>query len=84
MRYYLAVAELGSFSKAAAHCHVSQPALSVQVQKLEVRMGKLLLNRNHRRIVPTDAGLLLVERAKELLAQVENTKREIRNFGGHH
>ena len=84
LRYYVAVVELGSFSKAAVRCHVSQPALSVQVQKLEDRLGKLLLNRNHRRIVPTDEGLLLVERAKEILEQIENTKREIRNSGGHH
>ena len=82
LRYYLAVAELGSFSKAATRCHVSQPALSVQMQKLEVRIGKLLLNRNHRRIVPTEAGLILVRRAKEILAQVENAKCEIRNSGG--
>jgi len=84
LRYYLAVAELGSFSKAATRCHVSQPALSVQMQKLEVRIGKLLLNRNHRRIVPTEAGLILVRRAKEILAQVENAKCEIRNSGGIH
>jgi LysR family hydrogen peroxide-inducible transcriptional activator len=84
LRYYLAVTELGSFSKAATRCHVSQPALSVQMQKLEVRMGKLLLNRNHRRIVPTEAGLILVRRAKEILAQVEDTKCEIRNSGGIH
>jgi LysR family hydrogen peroxide-inducible transcriptional activator len=54
------------------------------MQKLEVRIGKLLLNRNHRRIVPTEAGLILVRRAKEILAQVENAKCEIRNSGGIH
>jgi LysR family hydrogen peroxide-inducible transcriptional activator len=80
----MAVVEQGSFSKAAARCHVSQPALSVQVQKLEARVGKLLLNRNHRRIVPTEAGLILVSRAKEILAQVEHAKREIRISEGHH
>ena len=84
LRYYLVVAELGSFSKAAARCHVSQPALSVQVQKLEARVGKLLLNRNHRRIVPTEEGQLLIKRAKEILAQIESAKSEIRNLGGGH
>jgi LysR family hydrogen peroxide-inducible transcriptional activator len=84
LRYYLAVAELGSFSKAAARCHVSQPALSVQVQKLEARVGKLLLNRNHRRIVPTEAGLILARRAKEILALVDNAKVEIRTSDRHH
>lgn len=84
MRYFMAVVEQGSFSKAAARCHVSQPALSVQVQKLEVRVGKLLLNRNHRRIVPTEAGLILVRQAEQILAQVEIAKREIRSSDGHH
>ena len=84
LRYFLAVAEHESFSKAAAHCHVSQPALSVQVQKLEARVGKLLLNRNHRRIVPTEAGLILVTQAKEIVALVDKAKRDIRNSGGDH
>ena len=82
MRYFLAVAELGSFSKAAGRCHVSQPALSVQIQKLETRLGKVLFNRNHRRIVPTNAGLVLIERAKQILAQVENAKHEVRCCDG--
>jgi len=84
LRYYLAVTELGSFSKAATRCHVSQPALTVQMQKLEARMGKLLLNRNHRRIVPTEAGMILIMRAKEILALVENAKCEIRNSDSIH
>lgn len=84
MRYFLAVAELGSFSKAAERCHVSQPALSVQIQKLEARLGKLLLNRNHRRIVPTDAGQILAKRAKQILELIESVKQEIRNSDKHH
>lgn len=74
----MAVTELGSFSRAAVHCRVSQPALSEQIKKLEARMGKMLLNRNHRRIVPTAAGVILIEGANEILAQVENTKQKIR------
>lgn len=84
LHYFVAVTELGSFSKAAARCHVSQPALSEQIQKLETRVGKLLLNRNHRRIVPTAAGLILARRAPEILAQVEKTKRELRNCDNIH
>ena len=84
MRYFVAVTELGSFSKAAAQCHVSQPALSEQIQKLEARVGKLLLNRNHRQIVPTEAGRILLVRAMEILAQVEKAKSEIRNCDNIH
>jgi LysR family hydrogen peroxide-inducible transcriptional activator len=54
------------------------------MQKLEARMGKLLLNRNHRRIVPTEAGMILIMRAKEILALVENAKCEIQNSDGIH
>ena len=79
LRYFVAIADCGSFSKAAARCHVSQPALSVQIQKLESRLGKVLLNRSHRRIVPTEAGYLLLPRARAILGQVEEAKQEVRN-----
>jgi LysR family hydrogen peroxide-inducible transcriptional activator len=80
----MAVVDQGSFSKAAARCNISQSNLSEQVQKLESRVGKPLLNRSHRLIVPTDAGLILIGRAKEILAQVENAKCEIRNSDSVH
>jgi len=82
LRYFVAVVYHESFSKAAGCCNISQSNLSEQIQKLESRVGKSLLNRSHRRIVPTDAGLILVGRAKEILAQVENAKCEIQNSGG--
>ena len=82
LRYFLAVVEHGSFSKAAARCHVSQSTLSEQVQKLENGVGKTLLNRNRRRIVPTDAGNLLVRRAKRIMAEMELAKHEIRSSDG--
>ena len=56
LRYFVAVAELLSFTKAAARCHVSQPSLSQQIQKLEVDLGVQLLDRLGRRIKLTDAG----------------------------
>jgi len=45
LRYFVAVAQLGSFSRAAEICHVSQPSLSQQIQKLERRLKRPLLNR---------------------------------------
>jgi len=84
LRYFVAVVDQESFSKAARRCNISQSNLSEQIQKLESRVGQPLLNRSHRRIVPTDAGLILVGRAKEILAQVENAKCEIQNSGGIH
>ncbi len=81
LRYFVAIVDCGSFSKAAAHCHVSQPALSIQIQKFESRLGKILLNRSHRRIVPTEAGNLLLPRARAILSQVEEAKQEVRKSG---
>jgi LysR family hydrogen peroxide-inducible transcriptional activator len=82
LRYLLTIAELGSFSKAAAYCHVSQPALSVQIQKLEVGMGSILLHRNHRQIVPTPQGLALIKWATQILADVESARREVQGLNG--
>lgn len=81
LRYFIAVVELGSFSRAAAHCHISQSALSEQIHNLEIRLGKTLLIRNHRQTVPTEIGLVLVRDAKAILAQIENTKEKIRTHG---
>src|SRR5690242_14062059 len=78
LRYFLSVVEVGSFSKAALHSFISQPALSEQIQRLEDEVGKTLLHRNPKKIVPTDAGLLLIGRAKSVLAQIEMAKREIK------
>ena len=82
LRYFLTVAELGSFSHAASRCFVSQPALSKQIQNLENEVGKLLLSRTHRKIVPTEAGKILAGRARRILAQIEIAKREIQKSDG--
>jgi LysR family hydrogen peroxide-inducible transcriptional activator len=78
----MAVVDQGSFSKAAARCNISQSNLSEQIQKLENRVGKPLLNRSHRLIVPTNAGNLLLRRATRILAQIEKAKQEIRGCDG--
>jgi len=82
LRYFVAVAKTGSFSKAAAMCYVSQPALSEQIQKLEHEVGKPLFNRNRRKIIPTTAGRLLIERANRILNEVEEAKQEVQASDG--
>jgi LysR family hydrogen peroxide-inducible transcriptional activator len=82
LRYFVAVARAGSFSRAAEHCHVSQPSLSQQVLKLERRLGRPLLNRLGRRAVLTDAGRLLLERATGILSAVEDVERRLSDGGG--
>ena len=68
---FCAVVERESFSQAAARLGVTQPAVSQQVRALEKRLGKQLLDRSGRRVVPTDAGLRLYQGAQRLLALEE-------------
>ncbi len=54
--YIVSIEELGTMARAAAHCHVSQSTLSIQLRKLEEYLGVALFERNARRLVPTEAG----------------------------
>lgn len=65
LRYFLEVAERGSFTAAARALHVSQPSLSVAVQKLEESVGAPLLHRSSKGVSLTRAGALLVEHARQ-------------------
>ncbi len=82
LRYFLAVAEELSFTRAAARLHVSQPALSKQVRLLETRLGTELFVRGHRGIELTTAGATLVPRARRIVAEWERTVAEIRAVTG--
>jgi LysR family hydrogen peroxide-inducible transcriptional activator len=82
LRYFVAVAQTGNFSRAAERCHVSQPSLSQQILKLERRLGQPLLNRLGRRAVLTDAGRLLLDRATAILAAVEDAERRLSEGDG--
>ena len=75
LRYFVAVAQAGNFSRAAERCHVSQPSLSQQIIKLEQRIGQPLFHRLGRKAVLTDAGRLLLDRAMTILASLEATDR---------
>lgn len=80
LRYFVAVARLGNFSRAAEQCHVSQPSLSQQIQKLERRLGQRLLDRLGKHAVPTEAGRALFDRAVTILAAVDDAEREVKDF----
>jgi LysR family nitrogen assimilation transcriptional regulator len=81
LRYFAAVVEAGSFSKAASHLLIAQPALSRQVQKLEAEVGTPLLMRTGRGLELTDAGVLMLERAQSLLRQSAQAMEEVRMQG---
>lgn len=77
LRYFVAVAEELSFSRAAVRLRVAQPALSAQVATLERRLGCRLLTRTTRKVELTDQGRLLLERAREILERVDETLLEL-------
>ncbi len=83
LEYFVRVAEMGGFSRAASALGVAQSALSRQIRLLEVELRQNLLQRNGRGAVPTDAGTLLLEHARGILHQVERAQDELaRQRGG--
>ena len=77
LEYFVRVAELGSFTRAAQALGVAQPALSRQVRLLEVELRQNLLDRNGRGATPTEAGQLLLEHGRGILHQVERAREEL-------
>lgn len=76
MKYFVAVAECGSFTKAAENCYISQSAISQQVQALENELGVKLIERRNRSLALTAAGEYLLKRARILLADANEICRE--------
>ena len=81
LRYFLQIAERGSFSRAAEDLMISQPALSRSIQKLEAELGQPVFERRTRSVSLTDAGTLLQARAQQVLTILEDTKAEITDDG---
>src|SRR4051812_25776162 len=82
LRYFLAVAKTGSFSRAAEECHVAQPSLSQQILKLEDEMGEKLFERLRRRTILTGAGELFRKRAERIIREVDEARREVHDLQG--
>jgi LysR family hydrogen peroxide-inducible transcriptional activator len=76
LRYVVAVARAGNFSRAAEQCHVAQPSLSQQIQKLEEELGERLFDRLKREARPTAQGEVFLRRAVRILEEVDAAKRE--------
>src|ERR1035437_8771237 len=77
LRYLVALAEERSFTRAAENEHVAQPALSQQIRRLASERGLALVERPTRRVSLTDAGELLVVRARRVLAELEAADTEL-------
>jgi LysR family hydrogen peroxide-inducible transcriptional activator len=74
LRYVCAIADAGSFSRAAEHCHVAQPSLSQQVLKLEKDLGARLFDRLGRSVRLTDAGRAFLPHARNILQQMDEAR----------
>lgn len=81
LEYFVRVAELGSFTRAALALDIAQPALSRQVRLLEVELRQSLLRRNGRGAIPTDAGQLLLAHSRGILHQVRRVHEEMAQVG---
>ncbi len=68
LEYVIAVDICRHFAKAAAQCFVTQPTLSMQIQKLEAELGVQIFDRSKQPVVPTEMGIQIVEQAKKIVA----------------
>jgi len=74
LRYFVTLAEMKHFSKAADACFVSQPTLSTQIKKLEEELGVQLVERSPRNIMLTPAGEEIATRAQQVLNDIEQIR----------
>lgn len=81
LEHFEAVSRLKSFTRAAEELHVSQPSITTSIKKFEAELGVQLLLRNNNEITLTEAGILLRERAVDILAQVNSSFIEMRDLG---
>ena len=82
LRYVEAVARHRHFTRAAEELHVAQSALSHQVRRLEDELGIELFERTSRRVVTTDAGKAVAERARRVLAEVDGVAGDVDELQG--
>ena len=79
---FIAVAETGSFTEASAQLFLTQPAVSKRVASLETELDMQLFDRIGRKVTLTEAGHALLVRARNIIQQVEDSKRAIQNLSG--
>jgi LysR family cyn operon transcriptional activator len=82
LRYLLAIADEGHFTRAAQRLHVSQPALSQQIRQLEDGLGATLLDRAGRRVRLTAAGEIVVHHARRMLNEMNEAQVALQELAG--
>lgn len=87
LRYFIAVAEELSFTRAAQRLHLSQPPLSQQIRALEQDLGVRLLERDKRNVMLTPPGRLFLDQARQILAMADEARTQVAEaaagFSGH-
>ncbi len=82
LRYFVRILEARSFTKASEKLRIAQPALGLQIRKLEDELGVQLLVRHSRGVSPTEAGLLLARHAEVLIKQLDRARQDLIDFSG--
>jgi LysR family hydrogen peroxide-inducible transcriptional activator len=82
LEYLLALDQHRHFVKAAEACFVTQPTLSMQIKKLEEELGVKLFDRSKHPVIPTDAGALIIEQARKVLAETKKIADLLIDFKG--
>ncbi|GHH23962.1 LysR family transcriptional regulator [Sphingomonas glacialis] len=77
IRYFLAVIDHGTFSRAAQQCHVSQPTLSIGIAKLETLLDRVVFYRTNRRVELTPAGMRFATHARRIEAEFAIAERDL-------
>src|SRR5580658_205746 len=69
LQYIVAVDTFRHFAAAAEHCYVTQPTLSMQIQKLEKELGIKIFDRSKQPVIPTEAGTDIIDQARKILSE---------------
>src|SRR3972149_7158408 len=75
LQCFMAVIEEGGFNRPPPRLHITQPALSYQIKRLEEELGVSLFHRRPRGISPTEAGRVLLQNAQEVIESVRRARR---------
>ena len=82
LRYFQAIAEANSFTKAAERLHVAQPAISMAIKKLEAELDLTLFHRHERQISLTDEGRVLLQHSRRILQAIDDARLEMEELKG--
>jgi LysR family transcriptional regulator, hydrogen peroxide-inducible genes activator len=82
LEYIVAVDNHRHFARAAAHCFVTQPTLSMQIKKLEDDLGIKIFDRNRQPVIPTDIGKLVIDQARRVLQESGKITELVKDYLG--